>query len=69
MGGGAAGRSMRELLQELNSEEFSDVTLMIEGQPIHSHRLVLAARSNFFRALYSHSFKESKEKVVELSDV
>lgn len=59
----------KDLLNELNSDEFSDVTLMVENKPIHCHRVILAARSQFFSALYSHGFKESKEKVVELMDV
>ena len=50
-------------------EEFSDVKIVVEGRPIYCHRSVLAARSLFFSALYSHGFKESKEKVVEIGDV
>jgi hypothetical protein len=50
-------------------EEFSDVKLVVEDRPIYCHRSVLAARSLFFSALYSHGFKESKEKVVEIGDV
>jgi len=50
-------------------EEFSDVKLVVESRPIYCHRSVLAARSQFFSALYSHGFKESKEKVVEIGDV
>ena len=58
-----------DLFDFYDREEFSDVKLVVEDRPIHCHKSVLAARSLFFSALYSHGFKESKEKVVEIGDV
>ncbi len=34
---------------------FSDVTLIIEGAPLHLHRVILAARSAYFRAMLTSS--------------
>lgn len=57
------------LLKELNSPEFSDVTLIVEGKPIYAHRVIIAAQSQYFSALYNHGFREAREGVVEIGDV
>mmetsp|Transcript_6640 Transcript_6640/g.6491 ORF Transcript_6640/g.6491 Transcript_6640/m.6491 type:complete len:569 (+) Transcript_6640:716-2422(+) len=57
------------LLKELNSPEFSDVTLIVEGKPIYAHRVIIAAQSQYFSALYSHGFREAREGIVEIGDV
>jgi alpha-tubulin suppressor-like RCC1 family protein len=57
------------LVQELNNKDLSDVILMVEGKPIYSHRVILASRSQYFSALYSHGFREAKEGVVEIGGV
>jgi len=56
------------ILKELNDEEISDVTLKVGESLIHCHKVVLAARSEFFAALFSHSFRESREKTVEIKE-
>jgi hypothetical protein len=47
----------------------SDVTLVVEGQEIFAHRLILAARSPVFAAMFSHKMVESRENVVRLEDI
>ena len=48
------------------SDEYSDVTLLVEGQPFRAHRVILAARSDYFRALLFGGMKESHSDQVEL---
>lgn len=48
------------------SEEYSDVTLVVAGQKFYSHKLILAARSEYFRALLFGGLKESKQDEIEL---
>ncbi|XP_037076077.1 LOW QUALITY PROTEIN: BTB/POZ domain-containing protein 9-like [Pollicipes pollicipes] len=73
----AAGRGCGEvdhvsqLSQDLallcRSEEFSDVVLVVDGHRFSAHRSVLAARSEYFRALLFGGMKESREKEVTLT--
>lgn len=50
----------------LASPDFSDVTFVVEGERIHAHRLVLAARCEYFRAMLYGGLKESSETEVQL---
>jgi leucine-zipper-like transcriptional regulator 1 len=51
---------------------FSDVTLVVEGQPIRAHRLVLSIASERFRAMFDRSlgfgFRESQQREIEIKD-
>jgi hypothetical protein len=51
-----------------NSKDFSDIILAVGESKINAHKLVLAARSEYFAALFGPDFKESKEKVVEIEE-
>ncbi|CDW71651.1 e3 ubiquitin-protein ligase herc2 [Stylonychia lemnae] len=59
----------KDFLSMLNSPDFSDITLIVDGHPIYSHQVVLASRSIYFEALFSHDFKEKEQKVVNFTDV
>lgn len=48
------------------SSEYSDVTLIVEGQRIPAHKVILAASSDFFRALLFGGMKEANQAEVEL---
>ncbi|GMT11120.1 hypothetical protein PFISCL1PPCAC_2417, partial [Pristionchus fissidentatus] len=50
------------------SDELSDVTLRVEGKDLRAHRVVLAARSNYFRCLFFGGMREEKEELVELKE-
>lgn len=48
----------------INNPLLSDITFVVgdEKQPIHAHKLVLAARSAVFRGMFDTPMKESKQK-------
>lgn len=49
------------------SEEYSDVTIVVAGHKFHSHKLILAARSEYFRALLFGGMKESTQSEIEVN--
>lgn len=49
------------------SEEYADVTIVVAGQKFRSHKLILAARSEYFRALLFGGMKESMQSEIELN--
>ncbi|XP_012538493.1 BTB/POZ domain-containing protein 9 [Monomorium pharaonis] len=49
------------------SEEYADVTIVVAGQKFRSHKLILAARSEYFRALLFGGMKESMQSEIELT--
>lgn len=50
------------------SNDYSDVTLIVGGQRFNSHKIILAARSQYFRALLFGGLKESTQQEIELKD-
>lgn len=50
----------------LTIHEYSDVTFIIEGAKIPSHKNILAARSPYFRALLYGGLAESLQEEIEL---
>ncbi|XP_025196538.1 BTB/POZ domain-containing protein 9-like isoform X2 [Melanaphis sacchari] len=50
------------------NDRFSDVVLVVNGERFHAHRVVLASRSDYFRALLYGGLKESHQSEVEISD-
>jgi len=51
----------------LNSE-YADVNLVVEGVTFPAHKIILAARSFYFRALLFGGMKESTQSEIELKD-
>lgn len=51
----------------LNNPEFSDVTFNVEGEPVHAHKMIMSARSEHFRAMFSERWSQSPE--VEVPDI
>lgn len=56
-----------DFLSMLNQPDFSDITLIFDGTSIHCHQVILASRSQYFEALFSHDFKEKEQRVVNFS--
>lgn len=50
------------------SHEYSDVTFIVEGQKLYAHKVILAARSEYFRALLYGGLKESNQDEIVLRD-
>lgn len=41
---------------------------MVEGRPIYCHQVVLAARSSYFEAQFSHDFTEKDTRIVQFNN-
>ncbi len=50
----------------LNSGEYSDITVIHNGKEYRCHKMILASKSEFFRAMFSNPFREITEGKVEL---
>ena len=48
--------------------EFIDVGLKVGEEVFSAHRIVLAASSDYFHAMFAHGMKESNQKVIDLKD-
>ena len=48
--------------------EFVDVRLKVGEDVFPAHRIVLAAYSDYFHAMFTHEMKESNQEVIELKD-
>ncbi|XP_067016973.1 kelch-like protein 18 isoform X3 [Acropora muricata] len=48
--------------------EFIDVRLKVGEEVFAAHRIVLAANSDYFHAMFAHRMKESNQEVIELQD-
>ena len=48
--------------------EFIDVALKVREELFSAHRIVLAASSDYFHAMFAHGMKESNQEVIELKD-
>ena len=48
--------------------EFIDVYLKVGEEVFSAHRIVLAASSDYFHAMFAHGMKESNQEVIELKD-
>jgi hypothetical protein len=53
----------------INSEEYSDVTFIVEDKPLYAHRIVLGQTQYFKAMLEPGRLKESHSKEVPILDV
>ena len=51
-----------------DESEFIDVRLKVGEDVFPAHRIVLAANSDYFYAMFTHGMKESNQEVIELKD-
>eukprot|EP00956_Cyclotella_meneghiniana_P041722 scaffold236806_cov119-Cyclotella_meneghiniana.AAC.5 len=52
---------LHDLKEMTNDDEYSDVTFIVEGQPVYAHRAMLAKRCEHFAAMFRSGMKESEE--------
>lgn len=52
-----------------NDPSFSDIAIKTKGRTFKAHRIILAARSPVFRAMFSHNMQESRNNEVVIKDV
>lgn len=50
----------------MNSPDFSDIQFVVQGQTFYAHKVILCARSPYFRALFLSGMKESALEKVTL---
>ncbi|XP_076060174.1 BTB/POZ domain-containing protein 9-like isoform X2 [Oratosquilla oratoria] len=50
------------------NDEYSDVTLNVGGHTFHAHKVILASRSHYFRALLFGGLRETHQAEVEIKD-
>lgn len=51
------------------SSDYSDITFIVENQRLPAHRVILAARSEYFRALLYGGLAESTQREIELNKI
>ncbi|PIO63346.1 BTB/POZ domain protein, partial [Teladorsagia circumcincta] len=52
-----------------DNSRLCDVTLVVEGTRINAHRVVLAAATDYFEAMFTNDMAESHSETIELKDV
>lgn len=66
-------RHPRHSLEAMNSlrknRELCDVVLLVDGREIYTHRVVLAACSAYFRAMFTGELAESRQTEITLYDL
>ncbi|XP_023340919.1 BTB/POZ domain-containing protein 9 [Eurytemora carolleeae] len=59
---------VHQLSDQLNklylSDEYSDITLVVQNSRFSAHKVILAARSEYFRALLYGGMRESSQSEV-----
>jgi RCC1 and BTB domain-containing protein len=53
----------------INDDEFSDVTFMLEGEPVYAHRAILAQRCEHFAAMFRSGMRESTEHTITMPNM
>ena len=59
----------KDIGQMLESEQLSDVTLKVDEQIFHAHKVILAARSPVFAAMFQREMWEKVENYVTVSGI
>ena len=63
-----SGMLLSKCAQFREEEQFIDVRLKVSEDIFSAHRLVLAANSDYFYAMFTDGMKESNQEVIELKD-
>ena len=60
---------LHDYSMKVNSSEFSDVKFLIDGKIIYAHKIILAARSLHFNAMFSSGMREAFANEIEIPNV
>ena len=52
-----------------NSDEMSDINVIVEGHSFPCHRLILATMSPYFKSMFMSGFRETNQKEIEIPEV
>lgn len=63
------GTLLQDFSDLLHTGRLSDVTISVQGHSFQAHKLLLAARSPVFAAMFEHDMKEREVGAVEVVDV
>lgn len=58
----------KDFISIFDQKEFSDVTLVVENKQIYCHQVILASRSTYFEAIFTHDFSEKDLRVVDFNE-
>lgn len=58
-----------DLESMVDSQVFSDVSFIVEGRNIHAHKLLLFARCEYFRRMFTSGYRESSDACITIPDV
>jgi len=61
-------RVVKEFESEFNNDKTADVQLIIEGKCIYAHKIILSARSNYFKAMFNSGMCESESSKITITD-
>jgi hypothetical protein len=64
-----AGRALGGMESLRLARSLCDVTLQAENKQFEAHRVVLAASSAYFRAMFAGHMEESRQRVVVIKQV
>jgi len=59
-------QDMRDMVDD---EEYADVRFLVEGQPVHAHRSILARRCEHFAAMFRSGMRESSEMDIPIPNI
>merc|ERR1719343_1159571 len=62
--------SVRGVMSDyLNSQQFSDVTFVVEGRRLHAHRILLTLFSDYFRRAFACGMRETFEPEIVIEGI